>query len=513
MAEPREQALARTRDGYAHEQLWHRFLVDAYTGGGGFAGRIHSPDLELGSISAAYPPCVGSYLDKYPREDPDKFRRRVEVAHYVNYIEPLTDLKCGLALSKPFVIENLPDAIAEWKDDVDGQRTPFEAMRERLVRRAALVGWAPTLLDMPRAQGGVRSAAQARDAGISPRLIPLFPANVTEWSVADGRLRWVKIRNDYCDRDTFDGPESKYALVDVWTEGEVARFRIADNKIAGEERIARSGRIPLTILRHKPAEDDPIVGLPMNGQVAIESRRLFNLCSALDEALDASCFPLLVMVDTLDPNTNAPDGGSEITLGASNALTLPAGSTQKHYYLAPPAEVFAAFERRIEETVKEMYRQGRVEFVRPAGSQNESGIARKHAFQQTNTAIESFAKCIAEWERDTYVTVGRLLGIEEAKLAEIRVIAPDDFDVDDIDAALKQCEAAFALKLGPTFNATMKKRIAGELLPDVSDETKAIIDEEIDAAETDASSSDAMNKPLDPFADVTDPNVQVPPAA
>ena len=233
----------------------------------------------------------------------------------------------------------------------------------------------------------------------------------------------------------------------------------------------------------------------------------------LDEALDASCFPLLVMVDTLDPNTNAPDGGSEITLGASNALTLPAGSTQKHYYLAPPAEVFAAFERRIEETVKEMYRQGRVEFVRPAGSQNESGIARKHAFQQTNTAIESFAKCIAEWERDTYVTVGRLLGIEEAKLAEIRVIAPDDFDVDDIDAALKQCEAAFALKLGPTFNATMKKRIAGELLPDVSDETKAIIDEEIDAAENDAASSDAMAKPVDPFADVTDPNVQVPPAA
>lgn len=501
MAETREQALVRTRDGYMEERAWHRFQIDAYTGGGGFGGRIHSPDLELGSIAGVYPAIKGSYLDKYPREDSDKFLRRIEVAHYVNYIEPLTDLKCGLAMSKPFVVEGLPDAIAEWKLDVDGRGTSFAAMRERLVKRAALVGWAPTLIDSPRAAEGVVTAAQAKEAGIAPRLIPLFPGNLTEWSVDNGVLRWVKIRNDYCDRERFDAPETRYAIVDVWTDSEVMRFRLVKDKIASEEQILRSGQIPLTILRHKPAEDDAVIGLPMNGQVAIEARRLFNLCSALDEALDASCFPLLVMVDTLDPNTNAPDGGSEITLGAGNALTLPADSKNQHYYLAPPAEVFAAFEKRIEETVKEMYRQGRVEFVRPSGSQNESGIARKHAFQQTNTAIEAFAKNIAQWEQDTYVAVGRALSIDEAKLSKIRVIAPDDFDVDDIDAALKQVEAATNLKLGATFNATIKKRIAGELLPDLSEETKAVIDDEIDAAEQNAASVEAFHAPqVDPFA-------------
>ena len=146
--------------------------------------------------------------------------------------------------------------------------------------------------------------------------------------------------------------------------------------------------------------------------------------------------------------------------------------------------MFDAFEKRIEETVREMYRQGRVEFVRPAGSQNESGIARKYAFQQTNTAIGSFAQQIAAWEQDTYRVVARLLGVPDADIEQIRVIPPDEFDVDDIEAALKQAELAFAAKLGPTFNATLRKRLAQEILPNVSDDVRATIDDEIDAEET-----------------------------
>lgn len=509
MADQLDIALVRTRHGYAEERLWHRFLVDSYTGGGGFAGRIGSPESELGSIATVYPPCEGSYLDRYPREDVLKFARRVKIAHYVNYIEPLTDLKCGLALAKPYTIENLPAKVLEWCGNVDGLGTSFAVARSRLVRRAALVGWAPVLVDMPLSSYGVETQAQAQAAGLSPRLVPLYPGNLTEWHFSDGSLEWVKVRNDFCERESFDGDESKYSIVDVWQTDSVRSFRLVDRKVASADEIPRSGPIPLTVLRHKEAEDDPMIGLPMNGQVAIEARRLFNLMSALDEALDASCFPLLVMVDSLDPNSDAPDGGGEVTIGAGNAITLPKDATKQHYYLAPPSEVFDAFEKRIEETVREMYRQGRVEFVRPAGSQNESGIARKYAFQQTNTAIGSFAQQIAAWEQDTYRVVARLLGVPDADIEQIRVIPPDEFDVDDIEAALKQAELAFAAKLGPTFNATLRKRLAQEILPNVSDDVRATIDDEIDAEETDAAAASAFTAQttIDPFANQQPPTM------
>lgn len=493
MADTLEQSLTRTRAGYENERKWHRFLLDAYTGGGGFAGRVACSEAELGSACGVYPASSESYLDKYPREDEDKFKRRVKVAHYINYVETLTDLKADLATSKPYTVEGLPKQIDDWRANADGKKTSFDTLRKRLVKRAAIFGWAPTLVDSPKTPENVATVAQAKAAGVAPRLVPLYPANLTEWSTVDGELRWLKIRNDFVERETFQSNEAKFALIDVWTRTEAVRFRIADGgQPVLEVKTGRNGGIPITSLRHKEAEDDPLVGLPMNGQVAVEARRLFNLISALDEALDGSCFPVLVIVDELDPNTDDPEGGSEIVVGAKNGLTLPKDSSQKHYYLAPPAEVFAALEKRIMETVREMFRMARVEFVRPAGSQNESGIARKHAFQQTNNAVESFAQQIAAWEQATYVEVGRAFGISEAELEKIRVVPPDDFDIEDIESALKQAEAALKLKLGAHFDALLKKRLAIELLPNVAEKDRKVIESEIDTQAVEDASNDAF---------------------
>lgn len=516
MADTLEQALERTRATYAAERTWHRFLLDSYTGGGGYRGRFGSPDSEMGSAARAYPSCADSYLDKYPREDDAKFKRRQAVAHYVNYVEPLTDLKVGLALGKPFMVENLPKEIEDWKSNVDGKGTKFEAMRERLAHRAALVGWAPVIVDTPPRQEGVTTLAQARELGIAPRLIPLYPANLTEWKHTDGELDWLKVRADFCERATFRDDETKYSLIDYWEPGTVTRFKVIEGKVASEELHAIGGRIPLTVLRHKPAEEDSMIGLPMNGQVAVEGRRLFNIISALDESLDASAFPLLVKVDDLGDDTDAPEGGSEVVVGAGNALLLQPDSSQKHYYLAVPADVYAAYERRAMETVREMFRMARVEFVRPAGSQNESGIARKHAFQQTNSAVHAFAKQIAGWEQDTYIAVGRLIGKSEDELSKIRVIAPDDFDVEDIEGLLARLEKALTLKLGSIFEAILKKRAVQEMAPNLDPKDLAAVNQEIDDMAVESASTDAFvsggasdafgaldenGNPIDPLAD------------
>ena len=45
MSDALREALERTRSGYEDERVWHTFLMDAYTGGGGFQGSVRQPCL------------------------------------------------------------------------------------------------------------------------------------------------------------------------------------------------------------------------------------------------------------------------------------------------------------------------------------------------------------------------------------------------------------------------------------------------------------------------------------
>ena len=75
-------SLRRTRDDFEDEFTFHRFLLDAYTGTGGFCGRVKPPAVgALGWAAETYArACLSyampstsddstSYLDRFPRED------------------------------------------------------------------------------------------------------------------------------------------------------------------------------------------------------------------------------------------------------------------------------------------------------------------------------------------------------------------------------------------------------------------------------------------------------------
>jgi hypothetical protein len=134
MSEDLIKQLEHTREGYDDEVAWHRFLIDAYTGGGGFQGSIKQPAHDYwgsaatlyatgGTIARQDETRVNSYLDRYPREDSDKYRSRVGASHYTNYVAPLTDLKCGYIRKRPHTIRERPEALQEWHLDTDGNRT------------------------------------------------------------------------------------------------------------------------------------------------------------------------------------------------------------------------------------------------------------------------------------------------------------------------------------------------------------------------------------------------------
>jgi predicted DNA-binding protein len=501
MATQREQLL-RKREDHKTEQTWHRFLIDAYQGTGGFEGRIKRPESVLGSAASSYNG-VGcdSYLDKYHREDDDKFARRKLVAHYVNYVGALTELKVSFMLRKPFVIENLPDQIVAWKANADGEGNTMDRVRERAATLSAILGWVPTPVDRDPVPNGVTNLAQAKAIGVvQPRVVVMYPADLTEWDIVNGGFRWAKVQTNHCERETpWQDEPRKFHRVMVWFKDKVQVFEIdeatSDVKII-TDTVHPFGTVPVPICRHKEAEGVSVYGLPMHGDASIESRRLFNLGSELDETLRAHGFPILVLAEEIGKvgsGPDEPDGGDDRTVGTENALILDQSASQKHYYLEMTGQTAEAFEKRIENTVREIYRTARVQFDRVSGD-DESGIARKHAFAATNAAIASFASNVARWEQEVYVLVGRALGISEDKLAAIRVIAPADFDIEDLDAEMKRTLDALSARLGETASKLLRMRLVKKVLPDLDDDTLAKVEDELDKQATEDAAMAAFNK-------------------
>lgn len=501
------RALKQTRDDYDQQLTWQRYQMDAYTGGGGFQGRIKQPSTSyFGGAAVIYGTGTDSavrssvahpltYLDQFDSEEAPKFRSRIDCAHYPNYVAPLTDLKLGYIAKKPHTVENRPAEVEAWHTD---ELHPFAPHRRLLMARAAVFGWCPQLIDMPAVEQGV-SRAQAKELGHRPVSIPLYPANLLDYDVGDGgELTLGKIKTCTVERGSWMEKPTPVETYTIWTRETFSRYVV--RKVDGREVVESEevdvphdfGRVPIVIWRWMPSPDDPVQGLAAHDSVALEARALFNRISEFEEHLRSQVFALFVYV------TDDPESGGELKLGVDNAIPLRTDAGHAHHYIAPPATPAETYEKRIEATIREMYRMARVEFTRPTGSAT-SGISRRFEFAQTNQALCDAAASYAKAEREMDILVGIAYGIDPATTAKESITAADDFDVDDLQADIKAAFDAHQLDLGPTNNMKLRERIAQQMLPNRTKTEVRQADEELEAM-ADAERVNLMQA-ADPFAD------------
>lgn len=529
MADLIEQ-LERTRPGYAEEQKYHRLLIDAYEGTGGFAGSAVQPPAGFwGPASEAYTGIEGgwqsasiTYLDRFPREDDRKFERRKQVAHYPNYIAPLTDLKTDFILRKEFMVSDRPEPLKVWRENVDGRGSTWDEILPDLAVQAATVGWLPVVVDMPpqpRDENGEPIAltrADAKELGIQPSIVALFPANLVDYQVDDqGAFEWAKIRTDHREQPDPFGDVLELTRYTIWYPNRFEQYEVTQSS-NGHKLVVQLTppggsphsfrEVPIAILKNKKALNEPVRGLPMHGQETMEARRLFNAHSELDEHMRSAVFALLVLA-----TKNSADVGAIIT-GSANGIPLDPESAQKHYYLSPEASVADAYEKRIETIIMEIYRQARVEFTRPTQSRAAvSGIARKFEFAQTDRALAAYAKQIARFEEHIDRLVGRGLGLSEDVLDKETITAPDSFDVEDLQSDLQLAiDAITQLQVGPTAERILRGRVIDQLLPNLTDADRSIIEAELEEQQKRLAEQERANVRIADALDAANPDNENP---
>ena len=497
------ERLRRTRPGYNEERIWHKFLLDAYAGTGGFQGRIRMPFSGYwGAASELYArdrmptdlagifeseANLDTYLDRFIREDMPKFSRRVGASQYPNYIEPIVDIRLSYMHRKEFVREGA-DTVVDFLEDADGAGMPWDVMRREIIdTRAALLGWCPVIFDRTQPAGaepGVQlSVAQATSLGVRTFANALFPANLLDWSTdAHGAFVWAKVVQVSVERPSAMSKAVTVERYAEWTRTGVERWVVV-SQLEGEEKGAESveslgvsehnhGQVPILIAKHKRAHDDHVRGRPLAGGPSKLARKLFNYLSQFDEHLLSSVFAILQM-----PVKGEIAG--EISIGASNALAVPMDSSRDYKFVSPDASVAESLETRCGKTVEEIYRTGRTEFARAATASGgpESGTARAYAFETSNRAIADFAAAVGAFDQSALRLVSKLQSGAENR--SIRTTAPTRFDIEEMSRELDEAMAAITIDLGPTATMELKRRLVAKLLPNLSPEAREHIEAEL----------------------------------
>lgn len=508
--------LRHVHDRYEAERTWHRFLIEAYEGSGGFAGSVKPPRFPFwGPQAEMYAPpgallldkrgvfAPETYLDRFSREDEEKFKSRIAVAHYLNFVQPLTDLKLSYIFRKPFHRNEkaFPKSLLEWMKNVDGSRLTFDEVRRGIGLRAALLGWTPVQIDLPlgpRDHSGRAvklSKAQAHKAGLRPRLLPLMPANLLDYECGDDNtFDWAKVRIDTCMRNSWNGQKTRIERYTIWSRDQAEIYEVRtlepapwsggvsqDPVITGANGDPKYptivehkfGRVPIVIYQHRPCPEDSIRGLPMHAGVAMENKRLFNIDSELDEHTRGQVFAVLVYV------TDDASRKSEIVIGADNALPLPSDAKNTHQFIAPPATVAATLQSQRSDSIQSIHRAALIETSRPS-SVEVSGVTRQYDFAQTDRGLADFAMQIVKGDHDLLQVVGAGLGLDPDEVAEAKFTPPESYDVRALNEEIKNTVDALAIGLAPTAEGALRKRMRDRLLPTLDDATRAISDAEID---------------------------------
>jgi len=489
--------LRAKREGYRDEAVFHKFLIDAYLGTGGFAGKVKPPTYGyLGRAAEVYSSDtlnkglvqvdqdgaeVTSYLDRFHREDEAKYAARQDVAYYLNYVAPIQDLLLSYVEKNPISrSEEAKARLEKWLQDCDGLGTSWEVMRHEVIDpRAALLGYCPVLIDAPAAPPGL-TRGQAQKLQIRPKALPLFPSNLLDWQVSEeGRVEWIKVVTIERRRASPFEPALTVERYAIWFPERVIVQEVHIDEDGQEtlqppvETRHTFGQVPIVFFRHRPSPQSKIRGVSMVGAVAVIARRLFNCLSELDEHLRGQVFALLqVPVDSIE---NLPN----LIVGVHNAAALLDSAKHEYKYVSPPQSVADTYEARIEALIKEVYRIARVEFTKPTGNA-QSGISRAFEFEQTNRGLADFAGQLARGDQETLRLVAKVFGASPGVIESIRSTPPDNFRVEDLAGDLDNVIKAVSLTLGPTAEMILVLRLLERMLPNLTDEERAAIESELE---------------------------------
>lgn len=414
-----------------------QFLLDAYSGQGGFAN--------------------GDYLVAHPRESEAKLNSRKELAVYPNFTRKIVDVFMGF-LWKQAPSRETDDLYVTFSGNADGAGGKLDTVLSSYQRLAMILGTVYVIVDKPKQQGTTRA-----DQAMPYLALRLKSQLVAETKNAAGVWQSVTFSE-------VDNGETVYRTFTM--EG----WKLCKNQ-DGSELIDQGEyklkRVPVVRLHiAKPLNPTDSSSQSWVYDLAQLNWDLFNLRSELRELLRSQTFSILAFPVADDAERERL---KDMTVGTENALTYnPAGGGQPSF-IAPSADPVKLYMEQIADTVEDIYRIANLEFV---GGVQQSGIATSFHFQEANSNLRGMAESGESAETE----IASLVYLWQDKEFSGNIAYANDFNLSDVAGAISTAMDSVTLGMGSEFDKTIKKRLAKQILGnDTAPSTMTAIDKEIDS--------------------------------
>ena len=411
------------------KQKW-KFIEDALEGKGGFED--------------------GSYLDKFAREDDDKYKERQKIATYTNFFKPKLNRYIG------YIYKQKPNRFTNNKliklilDNIDNKRNSANVFFSNFATNAKAFGCNLVLVDMPKE---LPSTLQEQ---IQTRALP-FVREVKPYSIVEYKIDSYGNFDYIVFEDTIFGNKKIIKVNRYYDKTNWIVFDDENNIIdKGEHNL---GITPILLF----SENDKL-SLGEFSQIADLQKKHYNLNSELDEIMRGQTFPILTL--------QASFVERDLTLSTNNAL-LYEKDAERPNYIAPPTAPADIYERRIKAIEKQI---DDIAFDISTNQSQESGIALTLKFQGLNSSLSKFAQRVEDFELRVFEVIFRYLGMP----FDIEITYTKEFSIVDIQKEIGIFEEMKDLINSPTYNVTKAMQIVSNDLGSVGQDKLTAIQQEIE---------------------------------
>ena len=412
-------------------EIW-KSADDAFLGSGGFLN--------------------GSNLDKYIREDDEKFTKRQEIAYYVNIFASKVNRYVGYIYKKQPVRVATNALILQMFDDVDNRGNNINIFMSHFATRFKVRGVGLVLVDMAKEMPS--NLKEQIDTRALPYFVEVMPYDVTEYRLDRfGKFEFIYFKDTmYIDDELVE--ITRYYDKTSW-------------KVLKEDELMDSGEHNLGTC--------PVVYVSENGefssigeftQVARLAKRHYNLQSELDEILRYQTFPILTVQGRADDTEFKTSNGSAIFYDRD---------VNKPEFIAPPSAPAELYESRIQTVENQI---STICYDLSTNQSKESGISLDIKFQGLNSSLSKSASSLEDFEARLFDIASKYLAVNN----EVEINYPKTFSIIDINKEIEILSEMKDLVNSPTYFKQKAMQIINNDLTnieiDVFDEISAELDDE-----------------------------------
>jgi len=434
----------------------------------------------------------GTYLDKYEKEDEAKYISRKKLSYYPNYTAAIVDTYVGHIYKKSPDRRTINDILDSFhrSTNLRGDASIDVLMSQAFIT-AIVIGHCFVVVDTPNVE--VTTKLEERLANKKAYAYVVHPKNVLDWAIDEyGILQWIKIKETALTNteDVFEEHEER-TRYKIWTIDEWSLIEEDEGDLTVIDSGSHGlGKVPVVPVHYKKADGHTILGISGIKDVSSLSKRLFNLLSELDDLLRQQTFAILTF----------PGDPGEIRLDTDLAVTFDPESKHAPAFIAPPSSTTDSYEKRIKQTVEEIYRLAKLNHT---GIENhnavKSGASLQIEFEKTEAMLQKVAINLtnAEYFIHELVLLWNGVSVDNIK-TEVTIEYPDQFGLVDVGAVLEQAYNTIAIQVpSDTFRKHYYRKMSNLLLPEIDNNIKRIIESEIEASEEVVNEVQTDEKPID----------------